>query len=112
MPNLSEQLNHHEDESLHTHESLKVEEDKNKQLNVDQFSKILERILPHISHDEDKIISAQVILGLKLEGILGDSISESQSQMIEIIKDSILQSDEKRESALLLAQRIIDKLEL
>ena len=69
-------------------------------------------MLPHIGQDDDKVISAQILLALKLEGIIGKEISEDDTQMINAIKDSIMTSKEKKESALLIAERILNKLNL
>lgn len=111
MTQLSEDLNPLEDQVEDLDLGLEPETTREPNLNVDQFTSILERILPLITHDEEKIISAQVILGLRLEGIIGTEITPENSHMIEMIKESIMASKEKRESAMLLAKRIIDKLE-
>jgi len=111
MPQLSEELNPLEEQGQELGVDTDTELASDKHLSIDQFTTILERILPLISHDDEKIISAQVILGLRLEGILGTEITPENSHMIEIIKESIMSSDEKRESAILLAKRIIDKLD-
>ena len=95
-----------ESDRLLTEDSL---EDINN-LESNQFIHILERILPHITHDEEKVISAQVILALRLEGVIGKDLSEADNLMIDVIKESIMVNPEKKESALLLHQKILGKL--
>ena len=36
-----------------------------------KFIKTLQQVLPHLGKDESKIVSALIILALKLEGIIG-----------------------------------------
>ena len=76
----------------------------------EKFISVLEKILPHIGNNDEKIISAQIMLALKLEGVIGQDMTERDSQMVQIIKDSIMSSEDKKESALMVAERIIQKL--
>jgi hypothetical protein len=71
-----------------------------------KFIQTLQKILPHLGKDESKIISALIILALKLEGIVGKELSEKDSKMIEILKNCIVEDDDKRDSALKLAERL------
>jgi len=75
----------------------------------ERYVAILRQVLPHLGKDQDKIIHAQVMLALKLEGIIGKDLSKKDSKMVNIIKDAILSSDDKKENALLVAQRIISQ---
>ena len=71
-----------------------------------KFISTLERVLPHLGKDESKIVSALIILALKLEGIIGKEISEKDSKLIEILKDCVIDDEEKRDSALKIAERL------
>lgn len=73
----------------------------------DKYTDILKQVLPYLGKDLDKIIFAQVMLALKLEGIIGKDLTPQDSKMIDIIKDAILSSDERTEAARLVAERIL-----
>ncbi|RAP34187.1 hypothetical protein DID77_01960 [Candidatus Marinamargulisbacteria bacterium SCGC AG-439-L15] len=73
----------------------------------EKYVTVLKQVLPHLGKDQDKIIQAQVMLALKLEGVIGKELSQKDNSMVNIIKDSILQSEEKKETALMVADRIL-----
>lgn len=70
---------------------------------------ILKQVLPHLGRDEDKIIYAQVMLALKLEGVIGKDLSNEDSEMVNTIKESIMSSEEQKDSALLVADRLLNQ---
>ncbi|MEK9726902.1 MAG: hypothetical protein VW397_02215 [Candidatus Margulisiibacteriota bacterium] len=72
-----------------------------------KFIETLQTVLPHLGKDESKIVSALIILALKLEGIIGKDISEKDSKLIEILKKMIFQNEEKKDSALKIAERLM-----
>ncbi|NQY73301.1 MAG: hypothetical protein HRT90_00905 [Candidatus Margulisbacteria bacterium] len=72
-----------------------------------QFQTVLKNILPHIGRDEEKIIQAEVMLALKLEGVIGKELSSEDSKLINIIKDSILLTEGQKEQALMVADRMM-----
>jgi hypothetical protein len=45
-----------------------------------KFIHTLQHVLPHLGKDESKIVSALIILALKLEGIIGKEISKKRFQ--------------------------------
>ena len=73
----------------------------------EKFVSILKQLLPQLGKDTDKIIHAQVMLTLKLEGVIGKKLGDDDMALIDLIKDSILESTEKTEDALLVAERIL-----
>ena len=73
----------------------------------EKYVHILKQGLPHLGKDQDKIIYAQVMLALKLEGIIGKELTDEYSDMVDTIKNSILSDKERTESALLVAERIL-----
>tara|TARA_A100001011_G_C13992479_1_gene707843 strand:- start:388 stop:726 length:339 start_codon:yes stop_codon:yes gene_type:complete len=77
----------------------------NKQHLHKKFITTLQKVLPHLGKDEEKIISALIILALKLEGIIGKDLSDADSKMIEILKDSIENNSEKKDSVMKIAER-------
>ena len=70
-----------------------------------KFITTLQKVLPHLGKDESKIISALIILALKLEGIIGKDLSDADSKMIEILKDSIQNNTDKKDSVMKIAER-------
>ncbi|MBL6723393.1 MAG: hypothetical protein ISQ13_05230 [Candidatus Margulisbacteria bacterium] len=72
-----------------------------------KFIQTLEHVLPHLGHDETKIVSALIILALKLDGIIGKDISEKESKLIEILKEMVVNDSDKKASALAIANRVI-----
>lgn len=72
-----------------------------------KYETILRNILPLIGKDEVKIIFAQVLLALKLEGVVGRELGDKEVRMIEVIKDGIVQSEEQKQAALGLAKRLL-----
>ena len=72
-----------------------------------KFIETLQNVLPHLGKDESKIVSALIILALKLEGIIGKDISEKDTKLIEILKDMIFQNEDKKDSAIKIAERLM-----
>ena len=72
----------------------------------EQFVSTLKQVLPHLGTDESKIVSALIILALKLEGIIGKEISEKDSNLIDILRECVIGDEEKRDTALKIAQNL------
>ncbi|RAP23567.1 hypothetical protein DID73_02135 [Candidatus Marinamargulisbacteria bacterium SCGC AG-343-K17] len=72
-----------------------------------KFIQTLQQVLPHLGKDESKIVSALIILALKLEGIIGKDISEKDSKLIEVLKQLVINDDEKKDSAIKIAERLM-----
>ena len=70
------------------------------------FIQTLQNVLPHLGKDESKIVSALIILALKLEGLIGKEISNDDSKLIEILKNMIMTNESRKESALEMANRL------
>lgn len=47
------------------------------------------------------------MLALKLEGVIGKDLSKKDSHMVNVIKEAIMASDDRKEEALLVAERIM-----
>lgn len=73
-----------------------------------KFEEVFAAVLPHLGHSENKIILAQILITLKLEGILGKDINEKEEKMVNIIKDSVLSEPEKKQEALRNAYRLLE----
>jgi len=68
---------------------------------------ILKNLLPHLGTDEGRIILAQVMITLKLEGILGKELNVTQKKMLEVLTESIISQPEKKSEALSLARELL-----
>ena len=71
------------------------------------YISILKNILPYLGSDEGKIILAEVMIALKVEGIIGKELTTKDNKMVHIIKDSILQEPQKKKDALRFAKRLL-----
>jgi hypothetical protein len=69
---------------------------------------ILKNILPHLGSDETKIILTEIMIALKLEGILGKQLSMGESNMVNVIKDSIMEEPIRKHQALKFAQKLLE----
>lgn len=63
------------------------------------YPSYLNFILPNIQ-DKDKMIMINIITALRLEGTIGDVISEKDTTLINHVYDSIISNAEKKESVL------------
>ena len=72
-----------------------------------KFIETLQNVLPHLGKDESKIVSALIVLALKLEGIVGKDISDKDAKLIEVLKEMIINDDDKKDSAMKIADRLM-----
>ncbi len=73
----------------------------------EQFTFILKRLLPMIGTRDTDIVLAEVLLTLKLEGIIGHDLTQEDLKLIHIIRDSVLECPEKKEEALIIAKSLL-----
>ena len=73
----------------------------------DRFMQILKQLLHTVGHEEEKIVLAEVLITLRLEGIVGKTLSSQDTKLLHTIKDAILNTPEKREEALVIAQTLL-----
>ena len=91
-------------------DSLFLDNEEHSPVSIDkqnQFEGILKQILPHLGSDEVKIIVTQVMVALKLEGLIGKELTSRDKKMVNVIKDSILMEPRKKREALRLAQKLL-----
>jgi hypothetical protein len=72
-----------------------------------QYIELLKNVLPYIVSDEGKIVLAQVMIALKVEGIIGRDLSQKQRKMVNIISNAILTQPNKKQAALRFAKRLL-----
>lgn len=73
----------------------------------EQFVSILKTVLPYISSDEVKVVLAEVMIALKVEGIIGQEMTPKTEKMVNVISESILKQPGKKTEALKFANRLL-----
>ena len=73
----------------------------------EQFYQLLKTVLPQIGTDERKIIVTEILLALKLEGIVGEDLSDKDVELIQTLKETVYLSPERKEEALRLAEVLL-----
>ena len=101
MKDLSQELSL----ATETESDLEILEDRQAQHH--KYVAVLRQILPYLGQDPEKIVFAQVMLALKLDGIIGKELSAEDSEMVNSIRSAILSSAHRREDAMLMANRIM-----
>ncbi len=104
MNDLYPALNEESDEALFLDDEPASPVSSDKQV---LFESTLRQLLPHLGSDEVKIVVTQVMVALKLEGILGVDLSPRDKRMVNVIKESILMEPTKKREALRLAQKLL-----
>ena len=73
----------------------------------DKFKKVVSTILPYMGDNVGNIILLQVLVTLKLEGLVGQELSPEDARLIKSIQEMVLSTPEKREEALIVAQKYL-----
>ena len=73
----------------------------------EQYFELLKQVLPKVGTDERKIITAEVLLALKLEGIIGEDLSANDVKLIKTIKEAIFLTPQRKEEALRMAKVLL-----
>lgn len=71
-----------------------------------KFENALKEILPRLPIHSDKVILAQVLIALMIEGIVKDP-GDKEKKIVSTIKNAILKDPIKREQAFKFAQKAI-----
>jgi len=72
-----------------------------------KFKEVLKTILPYLGTSEGKIVLAEVMIVLKLEGIIGQSLSNRDTNMLKTLHESIMISPAKKQDALRFARKLL-----
>lgn len=72
-----------------------------------QYIAILKTVLPYIESDEAKVILAQVMVALKVEGVIGADMTPASKKMLNVISRSILDQPAKKREALNFARKLL-----
>lgn len=71
-----------------------------------KFANVMQEILPRIPIHSDKVILAQVLIALMIEGIVKD-IGDKEKKIVTTIKNAILKDPVRRQQAFKFAQKAI-----
>lgn len=71
-----------------------------------KFANVMQKILPRLPIHSDKVILAQVLIALMIEGIVKDP-GEKEKKIVTTIKNAILKDPVKRQQAFKFAQKAI-----
>jgi hypothetical protein len=72
-----------------------------------KFEEVFRSMLPHLDSHIGKSVMAQTIITLKLEGLVGEELTESDLKMLKAVQESVMQDDERRNQAIRFSQRLI-----
>lgn len=73
-----------------------------------KFEEIFKDIGPSLVGQPAKIVMIQLMVTLKLQGILGEELTEKDIKMLKTIHDSIMLNHDKRHDALKFAQQLLE----
>jgi hypothetical protein len=77
--------------------------------NKKKFRDILTEMIPGLSGDELEMVVAQVLLTLKMDGVIGEKITLKEAEMVDILAESIMQDQDKRRDLLDLVNNLRKK---
>jgi len=69
-----------------------------------RFEEAMSIVLPQMGSHKGKLICAQVLIALKIEGILDKELTDAEVKMVQTIKDSVLADPEREKQALTYAK--------
>jgi hypothetical protein len=69
-----------------------------------RFEEVMAAVLPQLGAHKGKLVAAQVMIALKIEGILDRDLNDKEIRMIQSIKDAVLADPEREKQALSYAK--------
>ena len=76
--------------------------------NIPRYEEILKVVLPNIGARSAKIVLVQVMVALKLEGIVGKEMTSGDVKMIKVIKDSIMLDQDKKKNMVNYSRKLLE----
>ena len=73
----------------------------------DTYIQLLKSILPHIGSNETKIIITEIMVALKLEGLVGKEFSKKEKEMVNVLKNAILEEPIRKHQAIKFARKLL-----
>ena len=77
------------------------------ELKQQRFEKALKVILPHLGGHEGKIALAQVMISLKVDGVIDADLSDQDIDMVRAIKDALMSDPEKMAEAMKITRKLL-----
>lgn len=78
-----------------------------KKKSSDKFERVMQAIVPHMTNHPPKVILAQVLIALRVEGIIGAEPTDEDIKKITVIRDAILANPQKKQEALQQVQQLL-----
>ena len=75
-----------------------------------RYETVLKNVLPQLGTNIGRIVLAQVIIALKIEGLLGQTIDKYSRNMVESIHEAIMITPKKKREAIQYAKKLIKQL--
>ena len=72
-----------------------------------KFEEIFRSLLPHLGSHIGKSVMVQTLITLKLEGLLGEELTDSDLKMVKAVQESVMNDEERRSQAIRFSQRLI-----
>lgn len=73
-----------------------------------KFEEIYRSLLPHLGSHIGKSVMVQTLITLKLEGLLGNTLTDSDLKMVKAVQESVMNDEERRGQAVRFSQRLLD----
>ena len=74
-----------------------------------QLETVYKKMLPHLGDHGGKLVAAHIILILKLEGVIGETLTDDDMKMVEEIKEKLLGDPVLRKETLANIEKIMGK---
>lgn len=72
-----------------------------------KFEEIFRGLLPHLGSHIGKSVMVQTLITLKLEGLLGEELTDSDLKMVKAVQESVMNDEERRSQAIRFSQRLL-----
>ena len=108
-------MNQYEDDLIEAAEyslSLKIKDDDLEFLPTSlereqKFQEVLKHLMPYLGSNETKIILAEILIALKLEGFIGKSLSDKEIKLVKVINEAVQSEPKRKKQALKYAYKLL-----
>lgn len=73
-----------------------------------KFRQAMDRIRPQLSGQEEETVITEIILALRLEGLIGKDMSEREVGLVNMLTDAVLKNKTIKDEALKVALKLVD----
>lgn len=75
--------------------------------NRETFVKALKFLLPKVGTYESNIVILEIMLALRIEGIVSETFNQKDKEMVKVIRDAIFKEPTRKKQALKYAQKVL-----